>query len=65
MATLMGNIRPKVKKLKAKRLPRKSILENTKAARLQTTSTPAVAASMTTRLLRSMSQNDGVPKILV
>ena len=44
-------------------LPRNSMRANTKAARLQTTSTLAVDSTVTTRLLRIKSQKVGAVRI--
>ncbi len=63
MATVIGNMRPRVRKLKARSLPLNCIRANTKAARLQTISTPAVDDTMTMRLLRSKIQNEDCSKI--
>ena len=63
MATVIGNMRPRVRKLNASSLPLNCIRANTKAARLQATNTPAVADTMTTRLLRSKIQNEDCSKI--
>src|SRR5512141_1486533 len=64
MAMVIGNIRPRRNKLKARVLPRNSMRANTKAARLQMTTTPTVVATITTRLLRNMTQNTGPVTIL-
>src|SRR5215204_499497 len=65
MAMLIGNISPKVNRLNANPFVRNSMRANTKAARLQITTTAIVTTNITNRLLRNNSQNMGVAKMPV
>jgi len=65
MATLIGNINPRVNRLKIKFLPRNSSRAKTKATIAQMMTVPVVVEIITMRLFFIMPQKAGVVKMLM